>query len=110
MKADHARHPELERRLAQLLRYGTWLGSLVIAAGLVLIWVATASAMMVSVGTKFVTLGIAIFIFLPILRVAVMLTAFLRDRDYWFAVITTVVLGVIASGAGLGIYLGNQSG
>jgi uncharacterized membrane protein len=107
MRVDHARHPALERRLAQLLRYGTWIGSLVIAVGLALAWLVPDSALP---GTRAVTLGVALFIFLPILRVAVMLGVFLRDRDYRFAAIALLVLAVIGLGAALGIYLGGGAG
>ncbi len=110
MNNDYARHPRLESHLAQLLRYGTHLGSLVVAAGLALAWLAQTGALPASMGARVVTLGIALFIILPILRVAVMLTVFLRDRDYRFAAIATVVLLVIASGAWLGIYLGSHAG
>jgi uncharacterized membrane protein len=110
MNPDHARHPELERRLALLLRYGTWLGSLVIAVGLGLTWIPPTEGSPVNLGMGIVTLGVAIFIFLPITRVALMLAVFLCDRDYRFAAIALTVLTVIALGAVLGTYLGAQAG
>jgi uncharacterized membrane protein len=100
MTAGDPQHPELTRLLAQVLHYGSWLGSLVVAAGLCLSWAAPAAS-----GMSVLSLGIAIFILLPILRLVVMLFAFLRKRDYRFAGITSLVLAIIVTGAVLGIYL-----
>jgi uncharacterized membrane protein len=109
MRGDLARHPALERRLAWLLRSGTWLGSLVITTGLIQLWNPAAGAPP-KWGSDTITLGVAIFLFLPILRVALMMAVFLHDRDYRFAAIALLVLVIIAAGAGLGMYLGVQGG
>jgi uncharacterized membrane protein len=42
--------------------------------------------------------GIAFFILLPVIRVIVMLFAFLRDRDYHFSVIAALVLAITLLG------------
>jgi uncharacterized membrane protein len=47
--------------------------------------------------------GIALFILLPIVRVILMLTIYLRDRDYQFAVVAAVVLLVIFAGCAVGL-------
>jgi uncharacterized membrane protein len=82
----------LEATLARLLSRGTWLASAVTGAGLVFGF---------STGhrdLRMVTAGIALFILLPVLRVAVMLVAFLRQRDYRFGAFAAFVLIVIALG------------
>jgi len=109
MNRDLARHPELERRLASLLHGGTWLGCCVIGLGLILQvlggrWFPAAAA------TQVVVAGIAVFLLLPILRVAVMLFVFLRERDYRFGLIAAAVLTVIALGAVLGAQMAGAAG
>ena len=97
----------LEGMLAQLLNYGTWFSSAVTALGLVLVQVEGylgASALGGPSGTTIVTAGIALLIMLPVLRLALMLVVFLRERDYMFGVITATVLIIIAFGTALGIY------
>jgi uncharacterized membrane protein len=42
--------------------------------------------------------GVAVFILLPVARVALMLTLFLRERDYAYTVIAALVLAIIAAG------------
>jgi uncharacterized membrane protein len=98
---EQARHPALERLLAQVLRYGTWLGSLVVTTGLILVWLVPVANM----GTRITMMGIALFILLPIARVFLMLVAFLRERDNRFAAIAAVVLAIIAAGAAVGALL-----
>jgi uncharacterized membrane protein len=97
----------LERLLAQLLQYGTWLASAVIALGLALATVpgvegkGTPAAAAFS-GMHIVTAGIALFILLPVLRVTVMLTVYLRERDYRLGAIAALVLLIIFAGFALG--------
>jgi uncharacterized membrane protein len=86
----------LEGVLANVLQYGTWLASAAIVAGLAL--ALTGSRM----GTHDITIGIALFILLPVLRVAVMLVVFLRERDYRFSAIAATVLTIIGVGFALG--------
>ena len=86
---------ELERSLAGLLRYGTWLASFVITAGLVL-------ASVSSNGMRVIAAGIGLLILLPVSRVVLMLLAFLRDRDYRLALAAALVLSVILAGVILG--------
>jgi hypothetical protein len=42
--------------------------------------------------------GISLFIFLPVIRIIVMLFAFLRDGDYRFSVIAALVLAIALLG------------
>jgi uncharacterized membrane protein len=80
----------LERVLAVVLGWGTWLASAVIAAGLVL------GDMRVTAG------GVASLIALPVVRVAIMLGAFARARDGRAAAIAALVLVVLAAGFAAG--------
>lgn len=81
----------LDRRVALVLGAGTWIASAVIGAGLLL-----------PSGAAVVNAGVALFIALPILRVAVMLVEFLRRQDYRIAIIAAAVLAVILLGIVLG--------
>lgn len=97
MSSGHT-HRRLERVLATVLRYGTWLASAVIAAGLAR---ALADAHihgahpLPASATQLVVLGIALFILLPVLRVLLMAIAFAFGREYLFAGIATLVLAII---------------
>jgi uncharacterized membrane protein len=53
-------------------------------------------------GIKIVAAGISILIFLPTLRVVLMLIAFVRGRDLLFSGISMLVLVIIVLGATLG--------
>ena len=66
----------IESLLAGVLNVGTWLASIVIAAGLVLslFYQRTPSL----TGAQIVSAGIALFILLPILRVILMLIFFAK--------------------------------
>jgi uncharacterized membrane protein len=81
----------LDRRVALVLGAGTWIASALIGAGLLL-----------PAGTELVNAGVALFIALPIVRVALMLAEFLRRRDYRIALIAASVLAVIVAGIVLG--------
>jgi uncharacterized membrane protein len=88
-----------------VLRYGTWLASAVIAVGLVGAFVdghIRIPGMPVASATHIVTLGIALLIVLPVLRVILMAIAFAFERDYLFAGIATLVLAIIGLGLALG--------
>jgi uncharacterized membrane protein len=99
----------LERWLARLLLYGTWVATVTIASGLAISlpshfesalpgprthpeWLSTPT------GMHIVTVGIALFILLPIMRLILMLGMFLHQRDYRFSAITALVLAIVAAG------------
>jgi uncharacterized membrane protein len=91
----------LESLLAGLLNVGTWLASIVIAAGLVLSLFHDRTPFPTDV--QMVTAGIGLFVLLPILRVILMLTIFVKERDYKFAAAAAVVLLIIFAGFAIGI-------
>ena len=89
-----ALRPEL--LLAGLLRYGTWLASGVTGLGL-------AMSLAGVEGTYVVAAGVALFIALPVLRVLVMIAAFILNRDYRLVIVATVVLMTILAGLVIGV-------
>jgi FtsH-binding integral membrane protein len=90
----------IEPLLAGVLNFGTWLASVVIAAGLVLSLFQERTPFPTS--AQVVTAGIGLFILLPILRVILMLTIFVKQRDYKFAAAAAVVLLIIFAGFAIG--------
>lgn len=78
-------HRPFERRVAALLETGTWAACGAIFVGL--LW---------PPAHLLVTAGIALFIALPVLRVAAMLVEFVRQRDLRMSAIAALVLMVIA--------------
>jgi high-affinity K+ transport system ATPase subunit B len=52
---------------------------------------------------RIATIGIALFILLPVARVIVMVTAYLRQRDYRLSAIALLVLTVILLGFAVGL-------
>jgi hypothetical protein len=89
----------LERLLARVLRAGTWLGSIAIATGWTLRCLGWGHVMSAMTCMRTVTLGIALFVLLPVLRVVLMTVAFIRKRDLAFSTIAIAVLLVIALAA-----------
>ena len=97
-EAAKAHQPEL--LLAGLLHYGTWLASGVTGLGLAMSLVGVE-------GTHVVAAGVALFVALPVLRVLVMLGAFIRYRDYRLVIVATVVLMTILVGLVIGLSSSN---
>ena len=97
-----------ERRdqiIAGLLWYGTWFASTLIAVGWLLgaVQQFQGSLVLGLSGYDIVKAGVAVFILLPVARVALMLTIFLRERDYAYTVISALVLAIIAAGVVVGL-------
>jgi hypothetical protein len=89
-----------EQQIAALLWYGTWCASALIAAGIT-VGVIQQAGSLLNVGFnghQLVKAGVALFILLPVARVALMLKIFLRERDYAYALIAALVLAIIAGG------------
>jgi uncharacterized membrane protein len=96
MSKETVEAPQPELLLAGLLRYGTWLASGVTGLGL-------ATSLAGVEGTQVVAAGVALFIALPVLRVLVMLGAFILDQDYRLVIVATVVLLTILAGLVIGL-------
>ena len=91
----------IESLLAGALNVGTWLASIVIAAGLVLLLFYQRTPF--PTGAQILTAGIGLFILLPILRVILMLIFFAKERDYKFTAAAALVLLTIFAGLAIGI-------
>jgi uncharacterized membrane protein len=100
MSKETVKVPQPELLLAGLLRYGAGLASGVTGLGL-------AMSLAGVEGTPVVAAGVALFIALPVLRVLVMLGAFILDQDYRLAIVATVVLMTILAGLVVGLCLSN---
>ncbi|WP_089177393.1 DUF1634 domain-containing protein [Bosea sp. AS-1] len=90
-----------ERAIAALLHYGTGLASFVIAAGLVVQGLHPLPFDLS--GSSLMNAGVALFILLPIARVALMLIQFARARDAAYVAISALVLAIIGAGFLAGI-------
>ena len=90
MNAANAPSGQLESLLGRLLHYGTLAASGLIALGLAISMAAS------PLGWGIAAAGIALFILLPALRVAVMLVFFLRTGDYRYGAVAALVLLIIS--------------
>ena len=91
----------IESLLAAVLDIGTWLASVLIGGGLVLSLFNERTPF--PTGAQVVNTGIGLFVLLPILRVILMLTIFVKERAYQFAAAAVVVLLTILAGFAIGI-------
>ena len=101
MSSEQTKPVRMESLLARVLNVGTWLASAMIAAGLVLSLFNP--RLPFRIGAQIIIPGIGLFVLLPILRVILMLTIFVKQRDYRFAVAAAVVLLTIFAGLVAGI-------
>ena len=94
-----------EQLIAGLLWYGTWLASAIVADGLAIGLPPHPLLPILGVfsGYALVKSGIALFILLPVARVALMLLIFLRERDYAYIAISALVLAIILAGVVAGL-------
>jgi uncharacterized membrane protein len=91
----------IDSLLAGVLNVGTWLASIVIGTGLLLSLCHQRTAF--PNGAQLITAGISLFVLLPILRVILMLSIFVKERDYQLAAAAAVVLLIIVAGFAIGI-------
>ncbi|HEV3444909.1 MAG TPA: DUF1634 domain-containing protein [Gemmataceae bacterium] len=98
MSEEAVKPPQLELLLAALLLYGTWLASAVTGLGLAL-------SLGGIEGNYVVAAGVALFIALPVLRVLVMLGAFIHNQEYRFVIVAAVVLMTMLAGFVIGLSL-----
>ena len=89
----------LEELLAAFLRYGSWSASAAIGLGYALALIGSQPP----IRMRIVSLGIVLFILLPIVRVLLMLLVFIRERDFRFAFISGTVLAIILVGIFVGV-------
>ncbi|HTT06735.1 MAG TPA: DUF1634 domain-containing protein [Steroidobacteraceae bacterium] len=93
----------LENRLARLLWLGTLCGCALIGVGLLL-----TLSLHTPIGARaayaLMNAGILLLILLPIVRVGVMLTVFLRERERRFATAAAAVLLIIAISLAVGLW------
>jgi hypothetical protein len=96
----------LEWLLAHTLYYGTLMASAVVCLGLGLAMIGArfgAPRLAILRDMRIATIGIALFILLPVARVMVMLVAYIRQRDYRLSAISLLVLTVILLGFAVGL-------
>jgi len=96
---------QLEGLLAILYCYGSWFAFAAIGLGLALALIGSNSRMRnlaILPNMRIATVGIVLFILLPVLRVLLMLLVFMRERDFRFASIAGLVLVIILLGIVLG--------
>jgi hypothetical protein len=98
-------HERRDQIIAALLWYGTWCACALIAIGMLLgMREHSVDSMGFGLsGRSLVTAGVALFILLPVGRVALMLAVFLYERDYLYAIISAIVLLIIAAGVVMGL-------
>lgn len=89
-----------EQIIAALLWYGTWVASAVIAVGMILSGFHLLEAPLGAGFSSYniIKTGVALFIFLPVARVILMLVIFMGQRDYVYTAISALVLAIIAIG------------
>src|SRR6267142_4741041 len=100
------RPAQLEWLLAGTLHLGTWLASAAIGLGLALALLdslISAPRLAILRDMQIATIGIALLILLPVVRVIVMLIVYLRHRDYRFSAIALLVLTIILLGFAVGL-------
>ena len=105
---NHAtpRPAQLEWLLAGTLHLGTLLASAAIGLGLALALLDSrfsAPKLAILRDVRVATVGIALLILLPVVRVIVMLIVYLRQRDYLFSAIALLVLTIILLGFAVGL-------
>jgi len=100
------RPAQLEWLLAGTLHFGTWLASAAIGLGLALALLDSrfsAPKLAILRDMRIATIGIALLILLPVVRVVVMLIVYLRHRDYRFSAIALLVFTIILLGFTVGL-------
>jgi uncharacterized membrane protein len=79
---------QLEKTLGRVLGAGVALSSLALVAGLAVAALSGGGTL----ATRLLTIGVVILIATPIARVVVSALAYLRERDWTFALLTLIVL------------------
>jgi uncharacterized membrane protein len=88
----------IERILARVLRLGSIIAGVLLAAGI--------GAMLLTGATsphRLITAGLITLLLTPVLRVVVAAVVFVKERDWLFALFCLVVLCSLAAGVTLGL-------
>jgi len=96
------RHGGLEKLLAGVLYLGSLLACSTITVGIFLSIFNSLREFPSGTGLRLIAAGISLLVLLPVLRVVLMLCAFVRGRDLLFSGISLLVLLIIALGAAMG--------
>ena len=94
-------HEPIELTLARLLRIGSFVAAVLIAAG-----IATMLLGKETLATRLITAGLLALLATPIMRVITAGLIFVREKDWRFACFCLVVICALATG----IYLGQTHG
>ncbi len=88
----------VEIAVAQLLRIGVVIASVLITLGLggMLVGISPSSA------TRLITIGLIVLVLTPIMRVVAAVVVYLREGDYVYALISIFVLLMLATGLLIG--------
>lgn len=97
------RPPALERKLAWLLRYGTYLATCIILIGFLIALLQPSGNSETAGQMPLVLVGIGLFILLPIIRLGLMMFSFFQERDHRFGWIAALVIGIIFTSFFLGL-------
>jgi uncharacterized membrane protein len=89
-----------DRAVAMLLRVGTVCACGLIAVGMLL---GAGGSAVAPGGHVFAKAGVALFILLPVARVVLLLGQFVRERDRTYALLSLLVLVIIAAGVIVGV-------
>lgn len=81
----------LERKLGRLLTVGTRVSTAVLTLGLGATFVVPRSR----VTHQLLAAGLAVLLLTPVARVVVSVVGYIGERDWWFVLYTTIVLGLL---------------
>jgi hypothetical protein len=99
MNSATPRPARLEWLLAEVLQYGSRLAAAIIAFGLGLALIdSRAPKLAILRDMRIATIGIALFILLPVTRLTLMLIFYVRQRDYRLGAVALLVLTIILLG------------
>lgn len=95
---EKSEHAAIELVLARLLRIGSLVAAALLGAGICLMAIG-----LTGFAPKLITAGLLFLLSTPVLRVFAAAVIFVRERDWYFALFSAVVLCSLA----LGIFLGS---
>jgi uncharacterized membrane protein len=81
----------LERTLGRVLTVGTRVSTVVLALGLAATFLLPGSRL----SHGLLTVGLLVLLLTPVARVVVSVVGYLRERDWWFVLYTSIVLALL---------------